>query len=67
MICSHRSFLVSNLGDLLTSLIFGEQPEPFPHIADYKRSMSELLNLKKMYKKRTIKYDLSKKKLEQIA
>ena len=31
-----RSFLVSDLGDLLTSLIFGEWPERFTHIADQK-------------------------------
>ena len=28
-----RSFLVSNLSDSLTSLIFGERPEQFSHIA----------------------------------
>ena len=32
-----RSFLVSNLSDLLTSLIFGERPERFTHIAHQKR------------------------------
>ena len=28
-----RSFLVSDLSDLLSSLIFGERPEQFAHIA----------------------------------
>ena len=32
-----RSFLVSDLSDLLTSLIFGGQPEQFAHIADLKK------------------------------
>ena len=30
-IAHDRSFLVSDLRDLLTSLIFGEQPEQFAH------------------------------------
>ena len=30
-----RSFLVSDLSDSLTSLIFGEQPERFAHIAHF--------------------------------
>ena len=32
-----RSFLVSNLSDLLTLLIFGERPEQFAHITHQKR------------------------------
>ena len=31
-----HSFLVSDLSDSLTSLIFGEQPERFPHITHQK-------------------------------
>ena len=39
-----RSFLVSDLSDSLTSLIFGERPEQFAHIAQRKWAIvSELL------------------------
>ena len=46
-----RSFLVSELGDLLTSLIFGERPEQFAHIAHQKRgNRSFFKNKKTLYK-----------------
>ena len=48
-----RSFLVSDLSDLLTSLIFGEQPERFAHIAHQKRENEQIphfLNKKNVYK-----------------
>ena len=39
-----HSFLVSNLSDLLTSLIFGERPEWFAHIAHKKRGNEWIAN-----------------------
>ena len=50
-----RSFLVSDLSDSLTSLIFNEQHEQFANIAHKKESKSESLILKNTYKK----YDFS--------
>ena len=38
-----HSFLVSDLSDSLTLLIFGERPERFFHIAHQKKGMSESL------------------------
>ena len=48
-----RSFLVSDLSDLLTLLIFGEPPDRFTHIAHQKRGIEQLahfLNKKAVYK-----------------
>ena len=45
------SFLVSDLSDLLTSLIFNEQPERFTHIAHKKEEMSDSLIFSKFNKK----------------
>ena len=59
-------FFVSDLSDMLTSLIFVEQPASLTSRI-IKEGMSELLIFLKMYKKRTIKYDLIFKKLEWIA
>ena len=52
-----HSFLVSNQSDLLTSLIFGERPEKFAHIADQKRGNEQIAHFlnKKMYIKHTKK------------
>ena len=61
------SFFVSDLSDKLTSLIFVEQPEPFPHIADYKRGNEGIAHFFKNVQKHTIKYALIFKKLEWIA
>ena len=57
-----RSFLVSNLSDSLTMLIFGERPERFAHIALLKRGNERIACFFKLTKKRTkwtIKYDYS--------
>ena len=53
VICSHHSFLLSNLSHSLTSQIIKEE-------------MSKLLIYLKMYKKRTIKYDLIFKNLSEL-
>ena len=48
-----HSFLVSNLSDSLTLIIFGEQPETFPHIAHQKRGnelIANFLSKKDLYK-----------------
>ena len=48
-----RSFLVSDLSDSLTSLIFGERFEQFAHIAHQKRGkerITHILNKKNVYK-----------------
>ena len=52
-----RSFLVSNLSDSLTSLIFGERPEGFAHIAHLKRGNERITHFvnKKTYIKHTEK------------
>ena len=47
------SFLVSDLSDTLTLLIFGEQPEQFAYIAHWKRGnerITHFFNLKNVYK-----------------
>ena len=48
-----RSFLVSNLSNLLTLLIFGEQPERFAHIAHWKRGNERIARFFLTYKKCT--------------
>ena len=45
------SFLVSDLSDLLTSLIFGERPERFAHIPHQKRGNERIVNFFYVYKK----------------
>ena len=59
-----RSFLVRDLSDLLTSIIFhfGEGPERFAHVAHLKRGNEQIPRfflLTKNVQKRTKKYDFS--------
>ena len=51
---------LNKTSDLFTSLIFGEQPEQFAHIAHQKRGnelIAHFLNIKKTYIKHTKKSD----------
>ena len=57
-----HSFLVRDLSDLLTSIIFGEGPERFAHVAHLKRGNEQIPRfflLTKNVQKRTKKYDFS--------
>ena len=51
-----RSFLVSDLSDWLTSLIFGERPERFAHIAQQKEGMRKFEIAQFQNKKSYIKH-----------
>ena len=55
------SFLVSDLSDSLTSLIFGEQPERFTHIAHLKRGIEGFANFFNKKFEHTKKQDFSPK------